>query len=289
MNSKLQFFTKRNCPICDGKPYLFTRHKDYFGSHVRLMKCRDCGHGFYYENYKSSQLEAMYGEKYATEYIDESIEHLNRRKQYELDVELLRTYVRDKDINVIDIGCSSGEYLDTMPKEWNKHGMEVNEYLRHKLRNSRPNYKVYSSLQEIGGFFDLVTLRGVIEHIPEHHDLIEFLQKQVKVGGFLFISATPNFDSICSRLYKQHWSQIVCPEHIHQFTSTSLQILLQRANFACKAIHYPYLETPYANWESDSNNFFKYFSKTTNSLLQSPTTRHPFPGNMLSVLFQKIH
>ena len=204
MKFKRHTLIRKKCPICGGKPYFFARHPDQFNKQVHLMKCENCGHGFYFETYDNRQLNLLYDEKYATSYLDESTEHLNRKKQYDLDVELLRNYVASENFNVIDVGCSSGEYLEAMPETWTKYGMEVNEFLREKLKEEKPRYKIYSSLAEIDTFFDLVTLRGVIEHIPEHDELVEFLQEKIKPDGFVYISATPNFDSICSRLYKQH-------------------------------------------------------------------------------------
>ena len=44
-------------------------------------------------------------------------------------------------------------------------------------------------------------------------DLTVYLKK----NGYLYVSATPDFSSIGASMYKSHWNQTACPQHIHQF------------------------------------------------------------------------
>ncbi len=178
-----------------------------------------------------------------------------------------------------------------MPEGWEKSGYEVNPVLVKILETTHPNYAIYNNESDIQGNFDLVTLRGVIEHIPNHASLIELLNNQLRVGGFLYISATPDFSSPCAVLYKSYWGQIVTPEHIHQFTPASLQILLSKSGLVMKALYHPYIGTPYENWKTDSQDFLS--NKEVADLAGAnqeklKISKHPFPGNMMSVIFEKI-
>lgn len=279
-----------NCQICGGVTLPFFSHFDINEKPIKIYKCTHCGHGNYLETEKLSGLNDMYDQNYATTYIDSGQDHSLRIRQYRYDVNLLASMSLGESIKVIDIGCSSGEYLDAMPDSWYKSGYEVNKFLKSRLEKERPNYQIYDQLTEIEETFDLVTLRGVIEHIPDHTDLIQFLQKGLKINGLLYISATPNFNSICATLYKEKWSQIVFPEHCHQFTSVSLQILLSKANLVCKLIAMPYLNTPYENWSCDRVDFLKNLDsiKRNTKRINTSLKKHPFPGNMLSIIFERV-
>jgi 2-polyprenyl-3-methyl-5-hydroxy-6-metoxy-1,4-benzoquinol methylase len=278
------------CPICLEDTYSYFSHEDLFNHEVELMKCKNCGHGSYRNIWTQSQFDQIYGAEYAKDYLNLTETHNQRREQYVLDLLLLKEFFH-KSLNVLDFGCSSGEYLDSMPDLWDKSGYEVNSKLVSILNATRPGYHIYNNLGDIEEHFDLITLRGVIEHIPEFSILIEFINKQLKVGGTLYISATPDFSSPCAVEYKSKWGQIVSPEHLHQFTPASLQILLSTSGLVMKGLYHPYMGTPYENWESDSNIYIANKAAGLRDRLNSKEVNpqnHPFPGNMMSVVFEKI-
>jgi 2-polyprenyl-3-methyl-5-hydroxy-6-metoxy-1,4-benzoquinol methylase len=281
---------EHKCPICSDGTYSYFSHKDLFNNDVEIRKCINCGHGSYLNIWNESHFRQVYGAEYAIDYLNSTDTHSQRREQYLLDLALLEGFL-PKEINVLDFGCSSGEYLDSMPEGWEKSGYEVNPELVKILETTHPNYAIYNNESDIQGNFDLVTLRGVIEHIPDHASLIELLNNQLRVGGFLYVSATPDFSSPCAVQYKSCWGQIVTPEHIHQFTPASLQILLYKSGLVMKALYHPYIGTPYENWKTDSQDFLsnkEITDRATTNQEKPKISKHPFPGNMMSVIFEKI-
>jgi len=281
---------QNNCPICLEDTYPYFSHNDLFNRKVELMKCKNCGHGSYRNIWTQSHFDQIYGAEYAKDYLDFTETHNQRREQYVLDLILLKEFF-PKSLKVLDFGCSSGEFLDSMPDLWDKSGYEVNSKLVSALNATRPGYRIYNNISDIEEHFDLITLRGVIEHIPEHTILIEFIGKYLKVGGMLYISATPDFSSPCAVEYKSNWGQIVSPEHIHQFTPASLQILLSASGLVMKGLYHPYMGTPYENWKSDSELYLANRGIGPLVSLNSKEVKprnHPFPGNMMSVIFEKI-
>jgi hypothetical protein len=91
--------------------------------------------------------------------------------------------------------------------------------------------------------------------------------------------------------YKSLWGQIVTPEHIHQFTPASLQILLSKSGLVMKALYHPYIGTPYENWKTDSLDYLSnkdITDRATTNQEKLDISKHPFPGNMMSVIFEKI-
>ena len=125
-----------------------------------------------------------------------------------------------------------------MPADWAKVGYEVNRCHIEHIKLNKPYIKIFDDVSKIQGKFDLVTMRGVIEHIQDHNEILDFLSKKITQGGGLFISATPDFSSFPASFYKEGWNQAKCPEHIHQFTSTSLTYLLFRAGLFLKHLDY---------------------------------------------------
>jgi 2-polyprenyl-3-methyl-5-hydroxy-6-metoxy-1,4-benzoquinol methylase len=275
------------CPICACTSYPYYEYKDFFGAPVSLYKCINCGHGSHDKPYTAEQFSEIYRADYAADYLIKEKELWQQRQvQYALDTSLLLANRSFGDVRVLDYGCSSGGYLDAMPAHWAKSGFEVNPFHIDYVRANKRHITVFDSVQAIDGKFDLITLRGVIEHIPDHTELIALLGRHLAPGGSVFITATPDISSVCATLYKSQWNQVVCPEHIHQFSSTSLSLLLARAGLVLRSLNHPYMDTPYANWERDKAQFVDNFRKLQQGAGAIAPT-HAFPGNMISALYEK--
>ena len=277
------------CPICSELAYAYFAYPDFFGKSVNVCKCLNCGHGFHQERYTPEQFTDMYQAQYAQEYlVDGNVQFVQRQAQYQQDVNWLLAGETRRSLRVLDFGCSSGLYLQAMPDTWNKSGFEINPVHLQHIRQTLPHITSYDDPEAITAQFDVITLRGVIEHIPDHSDLLRLLDRCLAPGGKLHISATPDFSSVCASLYKGLWNQAMCPEHIHQFTSASLSLLLAKSNLVLQRLAYPYLETPYAQWASDSHGFLAAAQHLTSERLNKDQTRHAFCGNMMSALFETI-
>jgi SAM-dependent methyltransferase len=276
------------CTICKSVSYPFYEYKDFFGEPVCLFKCLNCGHGMHDRQYTAAQFSEIYRADYAADYlVKENALYQQRQVQYALDVELLLECRKFGSVRVLDYGCSSGGYLDAMPSEWDKSGFEVNPYHIKYVRENKTHITVFDNVAEIDCQFDLITMRGVIEHIPDHTELITFLGRHLAPDGAVFITATPDISSVCATLYKGKWSQVVCPEHIHQFSSTSLSILLARAGLVLRSLNHPYIETPYADWEKDKLCFSNNFLMLSHDSNADIAPIHAFAGNMISALYEK--
>jgi len=277
-----------SCPICKDRAYFYYKYEDFFGDFVGLYKCINCGHGSHDRQYTADQFGEIYRADYAANYLMKEKElYQQRQVQYSLDVELLLKYRKFGLIKVLDYGCSSGGYLDAMPSEWVKHGFEVNPFHVEHVRQNKKYITVFDNVASIDCQFDLITMRGVIEHMPDHVELLELLNHHLVPGGAVFITATPDFSSVCSALYKDKWNQVVCPEHIHQFSSASLSILLGQAGLVMRSLNHQYMETPYVDLIKDKSYFLDNFMKLKQNPNADIYTKHAFPGNMISALFEK--
>ncbi len=256
-----------------------------------LYKCNTCGHGFFYPGVKDkNELGAYYNEEYAREYnpdLEEESFKL-RKEQYTLDLNLINEYIHKDELSVLDYGCSTGQFLNVMPSNWKKHGYEVNKFELSYIMENYKDITTFSKISEIKDIqFDLITLRGVIEHLFDFDDLFYIINKTLRDDGYIFICATPDFNSPCAHVYKSKWNQITAPIHYHQFTSASITILFVKHKFGLRNLIYPYLETPYSNFLEDSQKFFKNIERFLENK-DVIDTAHAYPGNMMSLIFKKI-
>ena len=137
--------------------------------------------------------------------------------------------------------------------------------------------------------FDLLIMRGVIEHIS---DPIEYLKKSselVKPGGFLFITATPAGDSFAFYVYREKWHLFTPPEHLHFFTTQLLTRKLKEFGFSLVDFHYQYEETPYANNSKDYRKIISDIELMKNGKHEQIESSSPFLGSMITGVWQKTN
>lgn len=301
--NRIMLNKRMQCPICPDQSYYWTTveesaypmhritSKETNKKKFHLYKCRCCGHGSFNPGVKSQEeLSTFYNQNYAQDYMPTELNErfLQRKKQYELDVRLVRKYLQARTVTVLDFGCSVGYYLKAMPAQWSKHGYEINPYEIEYLRQHQPQIAVYADISEIPKQkFDLITLRGVIEHLYDFKETFSLINKAIKKGGFVYISATPDFDAPTARMYGNKWNQICVPFHYHYFTSASLAALFAKNGFGMKGLHHEYLDTPYADFNEDSKRFIKNVSRVLKRQIPEKNL-HAYPGTMLSAVFEKL-
>jgi len=102
------------------------------------------------------------------------------------------------------------------------------------------------------GYFDIVQMRGVLEHSQNPLEDLTKIRKVLKDSGVLRISQLPNIDSVCARLFKTRFNQVKPGEHLYYFSPRTIKAMLEKAGFRITRLTYPYLNTPYASPLSDA-------------------------------------
>jgi len=291
------------CVICSASSRFWSAVPPYRGSQqatsksqrgtkvFNLYKCDRCGHGFFYPGVRGQkELDRFYDEGYAHDYHPDvkNESFVKRHKQYRLDVSHIQDFLPAGNISVLDFGCATGQFLNAMPDHWRKNGFEVNKFEIEYVKKNYGNIRILSDIRQLPKqTFDLITLRGVIEHLFDFNNLFSVIEESLKKGGMVYICATPDFNSPCSVVYKAQWNQIGAPLHYHQFTAASLAILFAKHHFGLKVLRYDYLDTPYEHFEDDASKFVD----NVNSALKNQTLRatdHAYPGTMITMLFKDI-
>ncbi|MFQ3682370.1 methyltransferase domain-containing protein [Roseiflexus sp.] len=137
---------------------------------------------------------------------------------------------------LLDIGCADGAFLVAMARSgWDVYGVEPNEAVARQanlrlkqFRSSRVFCGVLEEAGYVSGYFDLITLWHVIEHLPHPLATLREVRRLLRPGGQVII-LTPRWGSLESLLFGRYWSGLDLPRHLWFFDDCSLQLLIERA------------------------------------------------------------
>lgn len=226
------------CPVCKNTSIQSAfSAKDHTVSKLMFVvyKCNDC-EALFTQDIPSQDAIAAY---YASEnYISHSdtqkgfinkLYHLIRKRTLNSKKKLISSETGMKSGNILDVGCGTGAFLNTMQQaDWKATGLEPDEATRLKAKllhhiEVLPSNEIYK-LPAVT--YDAITLWHVLEHVHELHEYTEQLKNILKVSGKLFI-AVPNYTSYDSKFYKENWAAYDVPRHLYHFSPKSMNILME--------------------------------------------------------------
>ena len=274
----------RPCIICNSKNLESWAKLDY----LEAKKCRDCGMISVNPHLNNEGLSKVYNDYFSSR-LDEKESFEKRKIMYKIDFNWITKFIDHG--KILDVGCSGGQFLSIFdPKKWDRQGVEIDKNTAIFAK------KEYDIPVKIGYFpeisfeekFDLVVIRGVIEHFSDPISVLKKCAEVLKPNGYLFITATPVGNSFAFSVYREKWYLFSPLGHIHFFTVDLLTRVLKTFGMSLIDQHYPYEETPYANPEKDFTkieNDIILISQGKRDQIQLST---PFPGSMMTAVWQKI-
>jgi SAM-dependent methyltransferase len=142
----------------------------------------------------------------------------------------------------MDIGCGTGETLNLLKGlGWDPYGMDIDKQaivIAHKRGLNRVRFGSYTSLNTYpDGFFDVIRLYHVIEHLDNPDLFCQLAFQKLKKGGELIIG-TPNADSFVSRLFGSYWYNLDSPRHLIIFSPSTLRRLLGAHKFIVRYVDF---------------------------------------------------
>ncbi len=143
--------------------------------------------------------------------------------------------------SVLDIGCGKGEFLKFMKqKDWDISGLEVSKSLVQSATDLSGGriYNTELANMKIHRKFDSITMWHVFEHLPNPDAVIKQVSKVLKKDGTLIIEV-PHSNSLSYKIFKNNWTLLLVPQHLHFWSKDSFNILLSQNNFKTISIEYP--------------------------------------------------
>ena len=124
-----------------------------------------------------------------------------------LEFDLISKYICSGH-KVLDVGCSGGQFLNSFdPDKWIRLGVDIEQ---HDAEFAKKEFGIDVRVGHIleldwNEKFDLVMMRGVIEHVSNPITFIEKCCDLILPGGIFYITATPMGDSFAFYVYREKW------------------------------------------------------------------------------------
>jgi SAM-dependent methyltransferase len=211
-----------------------------------------------------------------------------RKLQYIMDRDFIYNFfIGKKNIKTLDFGCHNGLFLETFDNRFIKNGIEKN---KGAVNWARENMSFGANIHACDiidapyedEYFDLIVMRGVIEHLTHPNRDINKILRLLKSGGLLYVAATPNVGSFSAKKFRDKWNQLTVPGHLLYFSDFTLERYLNKFGFEMLAKYFPYIGTPYASPERD----FADIQSACKSNLDK-TVDAPFYNNLINAVFVK--
>ena len=143
---------------------------------------------------------------------------------------------------ILDIGCGTGDTLVQLKDlGWNVYGVDIDKEavaIAKRRGLTRVRFGSYTTIRNYrDGYFDVIRLYHVIEHLDNPDLLLRLAYKKLKHGGELIIG-TPNADSLISRLAGRYWYNLDSPRHLFIFSPSTLERMLTKHTFTISYLDY---------------------------------------------------
>ena len=135
---------------------------------------------------------------------------------------------------LLDVGCATGIFLEVARDAgWDGEGIDISDYA---LARAREKGLVVQAGTNPGalypaGYFDVITLWDLIEHVPDPSGLLADCRRLLRPGGVLAIS-TPDAGSALAHVLRDRWLGFrSIDEHLYFFSRSTITRMLQTAGF----------------------------------------------------------
>lgn len=225
----------QTCIVCKSKQkYIFM----YQGFHY--YRCNECQ---LVSTYPLADLQTT-EKHYASKYKKGNYELLRKfAKQYLTVYEQFATILQKrlteknkslKGLKVLDIGCFTGDFLRIMQKRGaDVYGIELQDEavkIANKKLQGRVSKADITTFKFSKNTYDIITLLGLVEHVPDPAALLKSSYKLLNTDGIIMIQ-TPNSTSLLARVMGKFWPPFSPIEHVHLFSKKSLIDALRKEGF----------------------------------------------------------
>lgn len=253
---KAEFVHERKCPTCGSAQSVRMFHKGG-GTYVR---CADCEMVFLNPVMTDQHLGDYYRFNHDLQSMVVADDTEFYHRIYLQGLSLLESCLGRQGA-ILDIGCSSGIFLDVARRQgWSRTmGLELNE---REAEVARQKHTIYTSTLESFSppeMLDALTLWDVFEHIKDGNTLLQAARGVLKPDGMLFIQ-TPSSAALAPRIMHEHCNMFDGIEHVNLYSPDTMQKIAGRNGYKVMAMqtvisewkpiqrylryHEPYNDTP---------------------------------------------
>ena len=182
-----------------------------------------------------------------------SLYHSIRKFTLLLKRKLIQNQTQLKSGTILDIGCGTGAFLNTMKEAgWKITGLEPDDTA---ITKAKSLYQIHpQSSSELFNLseqqFDAITMWHVLEHVHQLNEYFFQLRKILKDNGTLLI-AVPNYTSFDAHFYKETWAAYDVPRHLNHFSPMSMELLVKRYGMKIKTIKPMWFDSYYVSMLSE--------------------------------------
>lgn len=198
---------------------------------------------------------------------------------------------------ILDVGCGPGWLLEELEDPcWDRYGCEPSDRCFEHMRrvNESETWKspgwtyCFYPLEEMTWpedreRCDVVVMNHVIEHMVDPMGAMEKVRRLMASGGWLVLG-TPDFDSVCARLWGDRYRMLHDETHVSLFSCESMHRFLRAHNFRVMYVDFPY------DWEKElrlSKTEMMYNAAVGNKM--PPEWWSPaWPGNWMTFYARRI-
>jgi len=243
--------------------------KIFIHEKICYFSCTKCKYIFHKDKINKNNYNLSYFNKFYKKNLKVT---KKRNLEYQNDKKIILQFYDDKPKSqILDFGAGNGEFIKKFKSR--KFIYEINTRVFH----NKIKYLNYDHIKKYQ--FDLIKIRGTIEHLSSLNSIKQIL-KSLKVNGLLFISATPNYYNLNNLLSPKKFNQLN-KLHISQFDYVNLSLFLLKLKMFSIHLDFPYYFTPYQNLKKDYKNI-KNIQKSNIKICR------PHVGNMLRAVYKKM-
>lgn len=221
-----RFTERRNCPVCGSG-----QHRALFQKNGgQYVMCTSCEMLFLNPVFRDEQLAEYYKSNNAMQAVAHENESAFYRRIYNVGLNQIAKVKSTG--SLLDIGCSSGFFLDVAKERgFFTHGIELNRS-EVQLAGSKGHVIWDVPVQQIANThsFDAITLWDVFEHIKNGIAYLIDLRARLIDGGLLFLQI-PSATSLAARIMRDKCNVFDGLEHVNLYSSNTLAMAAAAAGF----------------------------------------------------------
>lgn len=193
-----------------------------------------------------------------------------------------------EDVSLMDVGCSSGTFLDTARKMGFKtYGVDPAQKAAQTALEKGHDVKsgMLEDLNYDSCSFDVITLFEVIEHLKEPIPLLQEMERILKPGGFIMIS-TGNSKSLTVKVLREQWDYFSIKKnggHISFYNPYSICLVAEKVNLKLHKLITRNIKFATKGYVSK----FKYRMLKVFSEILSPIAKRLNIGHDMIIILQK--